>query len=398
MLFLEGVWMKQLRVTRHAAQKLKNHFCWAYQNELQDDEGIENGELVEVCSPNHEFLGIGYYNKKSQISVRIFSFEECEIDSAFFQKRISAAWEKRQKLLARTNAVRIVHSEADFLPGLIVDWYNGYLAIQINTLGMEKFRDEIISVLDSVIRPLGIIDKSDRKVRKKEGLETSNGVVSGEVPDEIVITENAIRFSVNLHEGQKTGFYLDQRKNRFSLGECISEGNDVLDVFCNAGGFGLYSLQKGANVTFVDVNEHALSQVANNIKMNDFQESAIINQDAFEFLTNEVESDRRYDCIILDPPPFAKTKKEAAGALKGFKFLFSSGLKLAKENGYVAIFSCSHHIGANELLELAHDVVSRQKAVLEVVEILRADSDHPYILNIPNTAYLSGIIFRKTSF
>lgn len=390
--------MKQLRVTRYAAQKIKNHFCWAYQNELQADEGIENGELVEICAPNHEFLGVGYYNKKSQISVRILSFEKCDINADFFEKRISAAWGKRQKLFDRTNAARIVHSEADFLPGLIVDWYNGYLAIQINTLGMEKFRQEIITALESIVNPLGIIDKSDRKVRKKEGLETANGIVSGEVPEEIVITENSIRFSVNLHEGQKTGFYLDQRKNRSVLGEYISGGDDVLDVFCNAGGFGLYSLQKGANVTFVDVNEHALNQVAHNIELNGFQVSHILNQDAFEFLTNEVESDHRYDCIILDPPPFAKTKKEAAGAMKGFKFLFSSGLKLAKDNGYIAIFSCSHHIGVNELLELADDVASRQKAVLEVAEVLRADSDHPYILNIPNTEYLSGIIFRKTAF
>lgn len=390
--------MKQLRVTKHAMQKLKNHFCWVYQNEILDDTGIENGEVIEICAPNFEFLGVGYYNKKSQITVRILSFEQTETDKEFFEKRILSAWEKRQKLFAKTNAVRIIHSEADFLPGLIVDWYNGYLAIQINTLGMETFRQEIISSLSSIVKPLGIIDKSDRKVRKKEGLETLNGVVSGEIPDEIVITENGIRFSVNLHEGQKTGFYLDQRKNRAVLGKYISENDDVLDIFCNAGGFGLYSLQKNARVTFVDVNDHALKQVAYNIEMNGFKASKIINQDAFEFLTLEVESDRRYECIILDPPPFAKTKKEAAGALKGFKFLFSSGLKLSKENGYVAIFSCSHHIGVNELLDLAYDVASRQKEVLEVVEILRADSDHPYILNIPNTAYLSGIIFRKTHF
>lgn len=387
--------MHQITITKNAARTLRNFFCWVYQNELIAPDDIPDGSIVDVLAPSGEFLARGYLNRKSQISLRVLAFERREIDALFFRERIAAALSKRSRIAQSSDAYRLVHSEADFLPGLIVDWYAGIASIQINTLGMENFRPLLVQALIDVLHPAGIIDKSDAKVRAKEGIETQNGVIYGTVPDSVTITENGVRFSVNLHEGQKTGFYLDQRRNRAETAGYIREGDSILDVFCNAGGFGLYALRNGARVRFVDLSEHALEQVAHNITLNGFAESEIIKQDAFDFLTLEKLSERRYDCVLLDPPPFAKTKKEAEGAIKGFKFLFSAGLALAKPGGIVALYSCSHHIGMETLLDIAREASAKAGVPLEILEQQRADADHPYVLNIPNSAYLSGIVVRK---
>ncbi|MFZ5375622.1 MAG: class I SAM-dependent rRNA methyltransferase [Campylobacterota bacterium] len=387
--------MNAITVTKNAARSLRNFFCWVYQNEMIAPEDIADGEIVDILAPNGDFLARGYLNRKSKIAVRVLAFDRREIDGDFFAERIATALAKRKRVSDIADAYRLVHSEADFLPGLIVDVYNGYLAVQINTLGMERHREAIVDALVRLLKPIGIIDKSDAKVRLKEGLDTRNGVIYGEVSESVVITENGVRFSVNLHEGQKTGFYLDQRRNRSVTSGYINEGMSVLDVFCNAGGFGLYALRNGADVRFVDLSEHALTQVRHNLRLNGFQECDVIRQDAFDFLTLEKTTTNRYDAVFLDPPPFAKTKKEAEGAIKGFKFLFSAGLSLSKPGGIVALFSCSHHIGEETLLEIAREASAKAGVPLEVLELLRADSDHPYILNIPNSAYLSGIIVRK---
>ena len=387
--------MHQITITKNAARNLKNFFCWVYQNELIAPDDIIDGDIVDILSPSGEFLARGYLNRKSQIAVRVLAFDQRPIDESFFRERLETAVAKRSRIAETSDAYRIVHSEADFLPGLIVDWYAGYASVQINTLGMERFRPQILNALNTVLAPKGIIDKSDAKVRAKEGIETRNGLLAGEVPEAVTITENGVKFSVNLHEGQKTGFYLDQRRNRAETSSYIKSGDRVLDVFCNAGGFGLYALKNGAQVRFVDLSAHALEQVAHNIILNSFPESEIIKQDAFDFLTLEKLSDRRYDCVLLDPPPFAKTKKEAEGAIKGFKFLFSAGLSLAKPGGIVALYSCSHHIGQATLLEIAREASAKAGVPLEILELQRADADHPNILNIPNSAYLSGIVVRK---
>jgi 23S rRNA (cytosine1962-C5)-methyltransferase len=388
--------MKKITVSKEAISKLKSLFCWVYQNELATPpKDLGDGEVVEIYTASGEYLATGYYNSKSVITVRVLSFEKVDINSDFLEQRLQTAINKRKTISKKSNAYRLVHSEADMLSGLIVDFYNGFIAIQINTLGMEKHRSLIIELLIKLLNPKGIFDKSDAKVRKKEGIETLNGVIYGEVPQDISIEENGIKFVMSLYDGQKTGFYLDQRKNREIVSNYIEPNMSVLDVFCNAGGFGLYALQKGAKVKFVDASANALAQVENNIVINNFKECEIIKGDAFEYLTTELESGNKYDLIVLDPPPFAKTKKEAIGAIKGMKFLLSSGLGLLNPNGLVAIYSCSHHIGQKELFEVAFEASKNSKTTLEIVEYMYGDTDHPNIINIPNSAYLTGLLLRK---
>ncbi|MEW6551563.1 MAG: class I SAM-dependent rRNA methyltransferase [Campylobacterota bacterium] len=388
--------MKKITVSKEAIAKLKSLFCWVYQNELATPpKDLKDGESVEIYTAGGEYLATGYINQKSVISVRVLSFEKTEINKEFFRTRLQTAIDKRKQIQANSNAYRLVHSEADFLAGLIVDFYNGYLAIQINTLGMENQRDIIIELLVELLNPKGIFDKSDAKVRKKECIETQNGVIYGEVPNEIEIVENGIKFAMSLHDGQKTGFYLDQRRNRHIVSKYIQRDMKVLDVFCNAGGFGLYALSKGAKVQFVDASASAISQVENNITLNGYEQCTAIKTDAFEFLTQELESNNKYDLIVLDPPPFAKTQKEAIGAMKGMKFLLDTALKMLNPNGMVAIYSCSHHIGMKQLEEMSFEISKNAKIPLQIVEYMYADIDHPNIINIPNSAYLTGLLLRK---
>ncbi len=389
--------MKSVVVKKEALEKILQFNPWIYKRELKFiPKGTVPGELVEVLSPNGKFLATGYINPKSKITVRILSFEKREINKRFFREKIESAYIKRKKYIKNTNAFRVVHSEADELSGLIVDLYDNYISLQINTAGMEVFRREIVESLIEVIRPLGIYDKSDEKMRDKEGLFTENKVIYGEVPDRILVKENIARFYVYLKEGQKTGAFLDQRRNRKTVSDYVEKGFKVLDIFSNTGGFGIYAYLKGAEyVKFVDVSEKVVEQLKENVELNLLKNYEIVNEDAFKFMKNELKARKTYDLIILDPPPFAKTKHEKEGAIRGFKYLILTGLKLLRKNGLLAVFSCSHHVSLEDLKRTTLEASKDTKIRVEVLEHLFQDIDHPYVLNIPNSLYLKGLLLRK---
>ncbi len=389
---------KKVVVKKSAVDSLKSFHLWIYRNQIKKTpKHLEEGEIVDIYSPDGKFLGVGYINLKSVISIRMLSFEDVKIDKNFFLKKISTAVEKRKNILCSTDAYRIIHSEADGLPGLIADFYNGYISVQINTAGMEKLRSFIVKALIDVISTKGIFEKSDEKSRKKEGLDTKHDVIYGEVPDRILIHENGVRFSVDIKSSQKTGFYLDQRKNRKTVSEYVREGFKVLDLFSNTGGFGIYAAKKGAEfVKFVDISDFALKQVEENCNLNSVKNYQTVKENAFDFLKREKEKNSTYDLIILDPPSFAKSKKEKEGALRGFKYLLVSALKLVSNRGFVAVFSCSHHVGMEDLKKLTFEASVDTKTPVEIVEHLYQDLDHPYVINVPNSLYLKGFLFRKT--
>ncbi len=383
--------MKKIILKKSALPKIKQKNLWIYKNEIKKLPNLKAGEIVDIYIGN-EYLATGYINPDSKITVRILSFEKTDINS-LIRNRIKEAIQKRENLKSITNAYRIIHSEADLLPGLIVDFYNGYIAIQINTAGMENFRHLILDTLIEILSPEGIIDKSDEKVRKKEGLTTENKVLYGSIPDKILITENNINFSVYLKEGQKTGFYLDQRKNRKLVSEYVQTGFKVLDLFSNAGGFGIHCGKKGADfIKFVDVSDLALNQVQENCRLNEITNFQTIKEDAFDFLKNETDS---YDLIIVDPPSFAKSRHERQGALRGFKYLIVNSLKILNPKGYLAVFSCSHHISMQDLIDLTTSSAAITGDILEIKEFMYQDKDHPAVINMPNTLYLKGLLVQK---
>jgi len=387
--------LKSVIIKISAVEKLKQFHPWIYKDEIKKfPKNINKGDLVKVLSPDGEILGIGYINPESIITVRILTFKNEEVNKEFFKKRIYKAFIYRQKIFDNiTNAYRIIHSEADFISGLVVDKYGDYLSIQFNTAGINRFRDLIIKSLIEITKPKGIYEKVDEKILKIEGLkQNKEQTIYGEVLENIQVIENSLKFVASIKQGQKTGLFLDQRKNRKIVSSYIQRGFKILDLFSNSGGFGIYCLKKGADfVEFVDVSQVAVSQIEENCKLNDFKNYKAIKEDAFDYLNN---LNKKFNLIIIDPPAFAKTKKEKVGAIKGFQFLVINSIKALEENGYIAVFSCSHHITEEDLKKVLLFASQKTGKRIVIIEKLMQDLDHPYLLNSPPSFYLKGFLVK----
>lgn len=388
--------MKKVVIKKSSAAKLASYFPWVYDNEILDfdPENLKPGDIVEIVTRKGTFLGTGYINPRSVISVRVLSFQKEEINKSFFIEKIRAAFESRRDILKLTNACRLVYSESDGLPGLIADFYNGFLVIQINTAGMEKRRDLIIDAFRQVLDLKGIYEKSDARSREKEGLRTEEQPISGDIPDGVLIQENGISFLVEIKGSQKTGFYLDQRRNRFLTTSRITAGMHVLDIFSHTGAFGIYAALKGARVKAVDVSRPALDLALENARLNGVRIEAV-KSDAFDFLDELANKGSRAGAVILDPPPFSRSRGARQGALSGLKHLVLQSLRILDKGGLLAIFSCSHHVSANDLITLSQEAAQDTRSRLEVTDFLLQDLDHPYIINIPQSLYLKGLLCRK---
>jgi len=375
----------KIEITKEAYNKLKKRFPWIYKNEIVSLPECDPGSIADLTYKG-EYVATAFVNPLSKITARIVSFEKVNIDREFFKKRIKSAIEKRNGI-KNTNSLRLIHSEADFLPGLIADKYGDNLVVSFTTAGMDNFKGIIIEILIDLLNPKGIYEKGD-KIREKEGLEVVSHTLYGNVDNEFIIEENSKKFLTNLKDGQKTGFFLDQRKNRQIVGNYGKK--KTLDLFSNAGGFGIYS--NAEYVKFVEISALACSQIEKNCELNSLENYDIIKADVFKFLEKETQ---KYDLIIVDPPAFAKNKKARSGAIKGWKYLIVNSLKLLEKDGYIALFSCSHSITSKDLLDLALSSSIIDGSYLEVVEFLKQDIDHPYMLNIPNSLYLTGVLLRK---
>lgn len=389
--------MKKVILNPAGIQKIKQKNLWVYNREIKKiPEGVKPGEIVKLYSPSGKFLATGYINPNSKITVRILSFEDIEIDYEFLKTRIQQAYELRRSLFSTTDAFRVVHAEADFLPGFVADYYAGYLSVQINTAGMENLRRLLVDALVDVLRPEGIVEKSDKTSRQVEGLSAEDRVLYGEIPEKITIKENNVLFYTNLLDSQKTGFYLDQRKNRQIVSSYVQEGYRVLDLFSNTGGFGIHCAVKGAGfVKFVDISPAATGLIEDNLKLNGIKNYQVVKEDVFDFVKKEIKDGQKYNIIVLDPPPFAKSKNEREGALRGFKYLILNSLKLLEDGGYLAVFSCSHHISHQDLLDTTAQALEDTGFVARYIQYLSQDIDHPYVLNIPNSFYLKGFLLQK---
>lgn len=391
--------MKKLVVKNSAAKKLRLFNPWVYQNEIAMlPEGLEAGELVEVVNLKQESFGVGYANASSVITLRMLSFENETINAKWIKEKLHAAISARHSILEHSNSCRLVHSEADGLAGLIVDFYDGVISLAINTAGMERFRKEIVGSLVDIVKPIAIYEKSDASAREKEGLETVEGAVYGKVPEFIEVVEFGCQFGLDLANSQKTGFYLDQRFNHGVLTEYIDEDVTMLDLFCNVGGFGMHALNAGAaHVTFVDISKTAIEQVEKNIDLNGFTDdgrSTCVAANAMDYIKELADKKASFDIVVLDPPSFAKTKDQAEAAISGFRHLMINGIKVCKPGGLVALFSCSYHVGMDELIELSLGASRDTGKQLKVLEHMYQDKDHPYVLNMPNSLYLKGLLFQ----
>lgn len=373
---------------------MKGHL-WIFSNELSvSPKRYEPGSIVKVYDSKGSFLGIGYINPNSLISIRLLTKEEERIDADFFRKRINNAIDYRKKFLGLKDSFRVIYSEGDFLPGLIVDKYSDCLVLQILTLGIEKFQDILINILDEVFSPSTIILRNDSTVRTLEGLPLFKDTIKGSLETFPVIEEIDVSFEVDPLKGQKTGFFLDQRENRIALRNYI-KGGVGLDLFCYTGAWGIHLAKSGAFVRCVDDSEYALSMAERNIKMNKLEGSCeLIKADVFNFLKKEREKENLYDFIVLDPPAFVKSKARIKEALRGYKEINTLAMRLVKKGGIIATSSCSYHIDKEMFLQMLIDAARDAGRSARIIEYRTQGKDHPILLPVRETEYLKCIFLE----
>jgi len=373
---------------------------WIYRSQVTEiPPGIESGSLVEVFAPNHRWMGWGHVNPHSEILIRLLSRQKEPIHDTFFRVMLEKARQWRRQRMIKSNAVRWVHSEADGLPGLILDEYNGYIVMQTTTAGMEMKKPLLIKYIQEIFQPLGIYERNDFASREYEKLPLIKSVLSGKNPPELIeIQENNCKFWVDVENGHKTGFYLDQRDNR-SYVSSISAGKKVLDCFTYTGGFAVASLAGGARkVTAVDISGNALNLAKKNAELNGVQdrwESCEAN--GFDYLKGLQEKETLWDMIILDPPSFTKSRSHVEQALRGYKEINLRALKNLKDGGILVTASCSHHVHSSTFEDVIRESAGDAKKTLTLMHRGMQSADHPVVLSIPETEYLQCLFFRVES-
>lgn len=370
-------------------------FPWIYDNEIARIEGdFSPGDIVDIYDISNTFLGRGYINPKSKITVRVLTRKDEEIDRDFFFKRIIQAWEYRKNLVD-TSSCRVVFGEADMIPGLIVDKFEDVLVIQTLALGIDRFKDLIVDILDEIFQPRGIYERNDVPVREVEGLPQKKGFLKGFFDTKVEIEENGLRIIVDVENGQKTGYFLDQRENRSAL-KNIVEGAEVLDAFCYTGSFALHAVKFGASkVIAIDSSTSALDIAKKNAELNGFTERIeFIEGNVFDILRDFYKSRRTFDVIILDPPAFAKSQRHIEGAIRGYKEINLRAIKMIRDGGFLVTCSCSQHITPEIFQEIINSAMIDANRILRLVEFRTQAKDHPILLSYPESLYLKCGIYQ----
>jgi 23S rRNA (cytosine1962-C5)-methyltransferase len=385
-----------VKVSPRGAARLKDGHVWVYRSDIVSAEGVAPGALVAVTDHRGQILGSALYSSSSQIAIRLISRELVTDFPALLRQRVADAISYREKVVRDTNAYRVIFSEADFLPGLIVDRYNDTLSLQILTQAMdaEIVRNTLFADLTDRLQPQSIIERVDPRVRHLEELpERASGLLRGEKTSTI-FTMNGVQFHFDALEGQKTGAFLDQREN-YAAAAQYAHG-EALDVFCYQGGFALHLAPSCSQVTGVDSSRPALEVADQNATLNhvSLKEKEIewIEANAFDLLKDYATSGKRYDTVVLDPPAFAKTKRDLDGALRGYKELNLRALKMLKPGGILVTCSCSYHVGQADFLEMLAASARDAHRVLRLVEVRGQAKDHPILLSVPETSYLKCVV------
>jgi 23S rRNA (cytosine1962-C5)-methyltransferase len=361
----------------------------------------EDGALVQVKDHRQRFLGTGFYNSKSKISVRLLSPERVEVTPQFFAERILAALAIRKKHMPGATSFRVINAESDFLSGLIVDKYEDVLVVQISSLGMDQRKAMIVEALQSLFSPRAILERSDASFRKFEGLPEANGLLVGVLEGPVPVQLNGLKFEADIHEGHKTGLYLDQQRN-YELVAQLTRGAQTLDCFSFVGGFALHAARAGAaHVHALDQSADAIAAAQRNAQANGLSDKCSFETvnvfDWFKAQTQVAPHEKvvpKFDAIILDPPSFTRTRAAVDDAMRGYKEIHLRALKLLRPGGTLATFCCSHHVDAvmfrNVILEAAFDA----RRLLRRVAIYGQSPDHPVLPSVPETEYLKGYAFE----
>jgi 23S rRNA (cytosine1962-C5)-methyltransferase len=390
-----------VQLSARGVRRLQGRHPWVYRSDVAEPNGVPPGSLVRVFDQRGKFLGTALYSSSSQIAIRMISHGSVADLPALIAERIRAAIAYRKKLVSNTDAYRIVFSEADFLPGLIVDCYNDVLSLQVLTQAMDAapVRDAVEQTLKEELQPAGIVERVDSRIRELEQLPPlPSRLLWGENSSTVFTMNSGVRFHYDGLEGQKTGAFLDQREN-YAAAAQYAQG-EALDAFCYQGGFALHFAAhpagKTSSVTGVDSSRPALEMAERNATLNG-REMEWIEANAFDLLREYAATGRRYDTIVLDPPAFAKTKRDLEKALGGYKELNLRAMKMLRPGGILVTCSCSYHVSASDFYEVVADAARDAHKSLRVIENRGAAKDHPMLLNVPETSYLKCLILSVSN-
>lgn len=392
-----------IRLKKNRDKPIRQRHPWLFSGGIQQIIGEpEPGDLVDILAADGRYLATGYYNPHSQIRVRVLRWaDEPQVDRAFWRALLRQAIQARQQLKfgPQTTVFRLVNGEADRLPGLIVDRYNDYLVIQCLTLGIDRRKEMLVELLVELLHPTAVVERSDSDMRTKEGLPKTSGVLYG--PKDIApitVFENNHPFTVNLLEGHKTGFYIDQRENRALVGqEKYAGGRDVLNVFAYTGGFAVYAAAGGAkSITNIDTSIPALELAESNViaAVGDRPQDSYLAGDAFQILRDYRDEGRQFDMIILDPPKFVHSQRDLNRATRGYKDINWLGFRLARPGALVATFSCSGLLSADLFQKIVFGAAVDAGRDVQILHHLWQGADHPILLSFPESAYLKGFLCR----
>ncbi len=372
---------------------------WIFSNEIEKvDKDILNGDVVEAVDSRGNFLGIGFYNKNSLITYRHLSDKKENIDKEFFRRRILKSNELRKKINPARNCYRMVNSESDFLPGLIIDRFEDKFSIQTFSFGIDKYLNDIVDILISEFDATLIVEKNKNELRQLEGLEKQEKILynprgTEDVSFEMVIED--IKYSIDLLQGQKTGFYLDQVENHIELRKYITKESVVLDLFCNEGGFAINAAFAGAKeIIAIDSSKIAIEKGIKNSELNEYKNIKFLCNDVFEYLKSLETSKNIFDVIILDPPSFTKSKKNVNQAISGYIELNTSAMKLLKSDSILFTFSCSHHIDEKMFENIITKSAKNSKRKVQILNFKNCSYDHPILPQMDETKYLKSYILK----
>ncbi|MBP7555288.1 MAG: class I SAM-dependent rRNA methyltransferase [Chitinophagaceae bacterium] len=387
--------MSNVYLKKRISPRVANGHPWIFSNEVEKVEGeAAGGEIVDVFSYDKKFIGRGYINPKSQILVRLLTRQKEEINDDFFRQRIRSCWEYRQRLGYVENC-RLVFGEADFLPQLIIDKFNDHFVIQTLALGIDRWKPAIVQALQEIFNPRGIYERNDVPVRELEGLPQIKGFLSAPFDTRIVINENGLKFHVDIENGQKTGYFLDQQDNRRAI-QHIVKGADVLGAFTYTGTFEIHAAYYGAkSVLGLDISENAVTQANRNAALNGLDKICRFETaNAFDVLKQWGKDGRQYDVVMLDPPAFTKSRETIQKAITGYKEINLRGMKLVKPGGFLVTSSCTNLVNPELFLQTIDMAARDARRRIRQVTFQAQASDHPIIWGLDNTQYLKFLIVQ----
>jgi 23S rRNA (cytosine1962-C5)-methyltransferase len=384
--------MPAVRVTRKGEERIEAGHPWIYESDIADRGEARAGDTVRVATRGGRALGAAHFSSASKITLRMLSRKAEAVNREFWMERLARALEYRRRVAGQSEAFRAVHAEGDLLPGLVVDHYGGYLGAQFLTQGMDRARGDILSCLEQLLTPKGVVARNDVPSRKHEDLPLEPEVLAGEIPERVTVRFNGLAWAADLRRGQKTGLYLDQRENY--LAAARHAHGRALDCFTSAGGFALSMAARCERVEGVDSSAEALEAARLNASANGIGNVEFREANAFDYLGGCVAARRRFDTVVLDPPAFSKSRGGVESALRGYFEINSKALRLLGRGGVLVTCSCSHHVSEAALLELTARAALEAGRTLRVIERRTQCGDHPVLLTVPETMYLKCLIFE----